>query len=76
MPSNVPMVAEAARAIRMIPAFKAVKILVGGPAFSDREARETIMAGPERVGIFDCLASSFSEALEFASSVGHQNRQA
>ena len=66
---NVPRVAEAVRAIRKTPAFEDTKILVGGAAFEDTEARDSILAGPEQNGLVDCLASNFSEALEFARSI-------
>ncbi len=71
MPSNVPGVAEAARAIRGTPAFKDVKILVGGAAFEDEEARESIGAGPVRTELVNRLALNFSEALEFAGSIAN-----
>ena len=69
MPSNMPRMAEAIRAIRGTPAFKGAKILVGGAAFEDKEAKRSIAAGPEQTGLADYLASSLSEALEFARSV-------
>jgi methanogenic corrinoid protein MtbC1 len=73
MPSNVPRVVEAVRAIRRTPAFKDTKILVGGAAFEDKEARESIVAGPERIGLIDYLASNLLEALEFARSISNPN---
>ena len=76
MPPNVPRVAEAARAIRETPAFKDAKILAGGAAFEDKEARESIEAGSEQSGLVDYLASNFSEALEFARSISVDTEQA
>jgi len=76
MPANVPRVAEAARAVRETPAFKDAKILAGGAAFEDKEARESIGAGSEQNGLVDYLASNFSEALEFASSISMDTEQA
>ena len=73
MPSNVTRVADAVRAIRNIPTFKDAKILVGGAAFEDKEAREIIGAGPEQTGLIDYLASNFSEALGFARSISKLN---
>lgn len=75
MPSNVPRVAEAARAIKKMPAFKDAKILVGGGAFEAEGIRESVEAGQKQAGLVDCLASSFSEALEFTRSLRNRSRQ-
>jgi MerR family transcriptional regulator, light-induced transcriptional regulator len=76
MSSNIPRVAEAAQMIRETRAFKDAKILVGGAAFEDTEARESVGAGPEQTGLVDFLAPNFSQALEFASSISNRNRHA
>jgi len=76
MPSNVPRVVEAAQAIRRTPAFEAAKILVGGPAFEHAEARGAINPAPNGTSPVDCLASNFSEAVEFARLVAHRRRPA
>jgi MerR family transcriptional regulator, light-induced transcriptional regulator len=73
MPSNVPRVTEAVRALRKTPAFYDTKILVGGAAFEDKEARESIVAGSEQTGLVDYLASNLFEALEFARSISNPN---
>ena len=70
MSSNITRVVKAVQAIRRTPAYVAAKILVGGPAFEHPEAREAI-----HLVSFDCLASNFSEAMEFARQVARQNRQ-
>lgn len=66
MPSSVPRVAEAVRVIRNEQALKSSKVLVGGPAFEDVVAKEVL-------GLVDCVASSFSEALAFSRSVRSQS---
>jgi len=75
MPSNVPRVAEAARVIRATPAFKAAKILVGGAAF-EYGSSNSLRAKPDQTDLVDCLASNFSEALEFVRAVGNRNHSA
>jgi len=72
MPSNVPNVVQTVREIIRTPEFAAAKILVGGPAFEHAEAREAISSikgGDNPV----CLASSFSQAVEFARVVARQD---
>ena len=72
MPSNVPNVVQTVRKIIRTPEFAAAKILVGGPAFEHAEAREAISSikgGDNPV----CLASSFSQAVEFARVVARQD---
>jgi methanogenic corrinoid protein MtbC1 len=70
MPSNALRVAEAARDIRRMQAFKTAKILVGGPALVDSKAREAV-----GTGLVDCLASNLSEALDFSRSLSCRSRQ-
>jgi methanogenic corrinoid protein MtbC1 len=75
MPSNVPGVVEAARAIRGIPVFRTARILVGGPAFSEETAKKAVCGmGQERTGLIDCLALTLSEALDFSRSISSQDR--
>lgn len=76
MPTNVLRVAEVARDIRQVPAFKTAKILVGGPAFGDRKAREAFGMGLEQSALIDFFASSLPEALAFSRSIGSRGRQA
>ena len=66
MPSNVPRLVEAVQAIRRTAAFNSAKIMVGGPAFDHKEAREALQVAPEGISLVDCLASDFSEAVAFA----------
>jgi methanogenic corrinoid protein MtbC1 len=66
MSANVPRVVEAVQAMRRTAALKTAKILVGGPAFEHREAREALEEAPEGTRLVDCLASDFSEAIAFA----------
>ena len=75
MPLNVPRMVKAVQGIRRTPAFVTAKILVGGPAFEHLEAREAIHPVSGGISLFDCLASNFSEAIEFARQVARQNRQ-
>jgi len=75
MPSNVPRVVQAVQAIMRAPEFAAAKILVGGPAFEHAEAREAIRSIKGGTSPTVCLASNFSEAVEFARVVARQNHQ-
>jgi len=66
---------QAVQAIMRAPEFAAAKSLVGGPAFEHEEAREAIRSIKGGTGPTLCLASNFSEAVEFARVVARQNHQ-
>lgn len=65
MKSSLPRLKEATRMIRADSFFKSSRIMIGGPAFKDREAWEPF-EDPADAGLVDCVALSLPEALEFS----------
>jgi MerR family transcriptional regulator, light-induced transcriptional regulator len=69
MPSNVPRVVEAIRTIGREPSFASAKILVGGQAFGDAKAEQSLVARVVGAKPVDRIASNLREALEFSRSI-------